>query len=114
MMKGAYADVTQAISNTPIVRLNRLTAGLKADIYVKLTYMNPRRPRMIALAPICSAWCTTRPSKTWTETSSMSPVTLSSSSRRSSTEKVAFFDTLRAIASTVSSKIARLRRIRSR
>lgn len=41
MMKGAFADVTQAIGNTPIVRLNRLTAGLKADIYCKLTYMNP-------------------------------------------------------------------------
>lgn len=41
MMKGAYTDVTQAIGNTPIVRLNRLTAGLQADIYVKLAYMNP-------------------------------------------------------------------------
>ncbi len=41
MMKGALADVTRAIGNTPIVRLNRLTAGLKADIYCKLTYMNP-------------------------------------------------------------------------
>ncbi len=41
MMQGAYADVTQAIGDTPIVRLNRLAAGLKADIYVKLAYMNP-------------------------------------------------------------------------
>lgn len=41
MMKGAHADVAAAIGNTPIVRLNRLTAGLKADIYVKLGYLNP-------------------------------------------------------------------------
>ena len=41
MMKGAHADVAAAIGNTPIVRLNRLTAGLEADIYVKLGYLNP-------------------------------------------------------------------------
>lgn len=41
MMKGAFADVAAAIGNTPIVRLNRVTAGLKADIYVKLGYLNP-------------------------------------------------------------------------
>ncbi|MCA9539596.1 MAG: pyridoxal-phosphate dependent enzyme [Myxococcales bacterium] len=41
MMKGAFADVSGAIGNTPIVRLNRVTAGLKADIYAKLGYLNP-------------------------------------------------------------------------
>ncbi len=41
MMKGAVADVSAAIGNTPIVRLNRLGAGLKADIYCKLAYLNP-------------------------------------------------------------------------
>jgi cystathionine beta-synthase len=41
MMKGAVADVSEAIGSTPLVRLNRLSAGLKADIYCKLGYMNP-------------------------------------------------------------------------
>ena len=40
-MKGAVADVAAAVGNTPIVRLNRLSAGLKADIYCKLGYLNP-------------------------------------------------------------------------
>jgi len=41
LMHGAAADVSQAIGNTPIVKLNRLGAGLKANIYCKLGYMNP-------------------------------------------------------------------------
>ncbi len=41
MMKGAVANVTEAIGNTPIVRLNQLASGLKADIYCKLEYLNP-------------------------------------------------------------------------
>jgi cystathionine beta-synthase len=41
MMKGAVRDVSEAIGNTPIVKLNRLTAGLKANIYCKLGYLNP-------------------------------------------------------------------------
>ena len=41
MMKGAVSDVSQAIGNTPIVRLNSLTNGLKANIYCKLGYLNP-------------------------------------------------------------------------
>ncbi len=41
MMKGAVADVSEAIGGTPIVRLNRLSAGLEADIYCKLGYLNP-------------------------------------------------------------------------
>ena len=41
MMHGAVADVSEAIGGTPIVRLNRLSAGLKANIYCKLGYLNP-------------------------------------------------------------------------
>lgn len=41
MMKGAVKDVSEAIGHTPIVRLDRLGAGLKADIYCKLEYLNP-------------------------------------------------------------------------
>ena len=41
MMKGAFADVSAAIGNTPIVRLNALTQGLKASVYCKLGYLNP-------------------------------------------------------------------------
>jgi cystathionine beta-synthase len=41
LMHGAVSDVSQAIGNTPLVKLNRLSAGLKANIYCKLGYMNP-------------------------------------------------------------------------
>ena len=40
-MYGAHANVADAIGNTPIVKLNRLSEGLKANIYCKLGYMNP-------------------------------------------------------------------------
>jgi len=41
LMKGAVADVSAAIGHTPIVKLNRLAAGLKSRIYCKLEYLNP-------------------------------------------------------------------------
>lgn len=41
MMKGAVADVTKAIGGTPIVKLNKVAAGVSSEIYVKLEYMNP-------------------------------------------------------------------------
>ena len=37
----ALQDITKAVGNTPIVRLNRVTAGLHAEIYVKCEYLNP-------------------------------------------------------------------------
>ncbi|HEY7816465.1 MAG TPA: pyridoxal-phosphate dependent enzyme, partial [Nakamurella sp.] len=36
-----YDDVTKLIGNTPLVRLNKLTAGLDATIVVKLEFYNP-------------------------------------------------------------------------
>jgi cystathionine beta-synthase len=41
MMKGARATVLDAIGNTPIVKLNKVAAHVKSEIYVKLEYMNP-------------------------------------------------------------------------
>jgi cystathionine beta-synthase len=41
MMHGALEDITKAVGNTPIVRLNRIAAGLPAEIYVKCEYLNP-------------------------------------------------------------------------
>lgn len=41
LMTGTVADVSQAIGGTPLVKLNRLSAGLSANIYCKLGYMNP-------------------------------------------------------------------------
>jgi cystathionine beta-synthase len=40
-MRSAKADITQAVGNTPIVKLNRVTEGLAASIYVKCEYLNP-------------------------------------------------------------------------
>ncbi|OUR97444.1 hypothetical protein A9Q84_07120 [Halobacteriovorax marinus] len=40
-MKGAKANVLEAIGNTPIVKLNKLANDVESDIYVKLEFMNP-------------------------------------------------------------------------
>jgi cystathionine beta-synthase len=40
-MRGAKGDITQAIGDTPIVKLNKVTEGLSSDIYVKCEYLNP-------------------------------------------------------------------------
>ena len=34
-------DITQLVGNTPLVRLNRVTAGCKATVLAKLEYFNP-------------------------------------------------------------------------
>ncbi len=34
-------DVTQLVGNTPLVRINRLAAGLPAEVVAKLEYFNP-------------------------------------------------------------------------
>lgn len=41
LMRGAVADLTQAIGHTPIVRLNHVAASVESEIYVKIEYMNP-------------------------------------------------------------------------
>ena len=40
-MKGAKNNIVEAIGNTPIVKLNKVAAHVKADIYVKCEYLNP-------------------------------------------------------------------------
>src|SRR5271157_2155239 len=40
-MAKIYSDITKTVGNTPLVRLNRLTAGLGADVLVKLESFNP-------------------------------------------------------------------------
>ena len=41
MMHGALEDITKAVGNTPIIKLNRVTAGVPAEIYVKCEFLNP-------------------------------------------------------------------------
>jgi cystathionine beta-synthase len=41
MMRGACANILDAVGNTPIVKLNRIVGDLAADIYVKCEYLNP-------------------------------------------------------------------------
>lgn len=41
MMRGALSDITKAVGHTPIVKLNRVSEGVEADIYVKCEYLNP-------------------------------------------------------------------------
>ncbi len=41
MMKGARGNIVDAIGHTPIVRLNKVAAHVKSDIFVKLEFLNP-------------------------------------------------------------------------
>ncbi|MAF78632.1 MAG: pyridoxal-5'-phosphate-dependent protein subunit beta [Halobacteriovoraceae bacterium] len=41
LMKGAKANVVDAIGGTPIVKLNHITKDCNCDIYVKMEFMNP-------------------------------------------------------------------------
>lgn len=40
-MAKAFPNITATIGNTPLVKLNRVTAGLEADVYVKCEFFNP-------------------------------------------------------------------------
>ena len=40
-MARLYTDITETIGHTPLIRLNRVTAGVKAEIYAKCEFFNP-------------------------------------------------------------------------
>jgi cysteine synthase A len=40
-MARLFKDITETIGRTPLVRLNRVTRGLRAEIYAKLEFFNP-------------------------------------------------------------------------
>jgi cysteine synthase A len=40
-MAKIFSDITQTVGNTPLVRINKITAGLKAVVLVKLESFNP-------------------------------------------------------------------------
>ena len=40
-MRGALEDITRAVGNTPIVRLNHVVGALGVEVYVKCEYLNP-------------------------------------------------------------------------
>jgi len=39
--KKYYENILEGIGNTPLIKLNRISKGLKADIFAKLEFMNP-------------------------------------------------------------------------
>lgn len=39
--KKYYEDILEGIGNTPLIKLNRITKGLKANIFAKLEFLNP-------------------------------------------------------------------------
>jgi cystathionine beta-synthase len=41
MMRGALEDISKAVGHTPIVRLNRVSAGVPVEVYVKCEFLNP-------------------------------------------------------------------------
>jgi len=45
------SNVTELVGNTPLVRLNRVTEGAKAEVVAKLEFYNPPIPSRTA-----SAW----------------------------------------------------------
>jgi cysteine synthase len=40
-MKGIFEDITKTIGNTPLVRINRMAAGVNATVLVKIESFNP-------------------------------------------------------------------------
>jgi cysteine synthase len=40
-MANAFPSIPATIGNTPLVKLNRVTAGLAADVYIKCEFFNP-------------------------------------------------------------------------
>jgi len=47
-----YSNILRAIGNTPLVRLNRITAGIASPIYVKAEMLNPGGTIVEATSPI--------------------------------------------------------------
>jgi cystathionine beta-synthase len=41
MMQGALNDISEAVGNTPIVQLHKVTGGVPLEIYVKCEFLNP-------------------------------------------------------------------------
>ena len=40
-MRKIFEDITKTIGNTPLVKINKLTEGLKATVFAKLEFFNP-------------------------------------------------------------------------
>lgn len=53
-----YNDITEAFGNTPLVRLNRIMDGAKANVFAKLEFYNPSSSvkDRIGIAMVDAAW----------------------------------------------------------
>ncbi len=40
-MSGAYTSITETVGNTPLIKLNKLTEGLEAEVWLKCEFYNP-------------------------------------------------------------------------
>ena len=50
-MKNVYNNILECVGNTPLVRLNSLTKGLKCTVYAKVEFFNPAGSLSLNLLP---------------------------------------------------------------
>ena len=70
LMRGAVANILEAVGHTPLVKLNRIGSHTQAEIYVKCEFMNPGgsikdRMALNILKKAEGAGCSSRAAPSW-------------------------------------------------